>query len=278
VVGEVELARELSDGLHCLLAKDERDVGLLKGADDGGDDEVEVLFEAGTKDTEGVENADEGALSSRLVEVEAEVEGLEHEREEVREVGLELGIKCERDGLDDVDDDDLQTGVGCRRPEVADGGHNRSEMVADVLLDHGDELSKVLKVVLLQSDGTAAHDVEEGWEDLREERDDLEAERAEDVHDRIDDGSVVVAKGRVIEDDEEGGEGDRGVVLVVLRTDVGGMCRVGRVERLDVSVVRDALDDLKTMRRVSCVLEKTKERGNEPNDGKGPMLPKFPSP
>lgn len=55
---------------------------------------------------------------------------------------------------------------------------------------------------------------------------------------------MVVAERGVVEDDEEGVERDRRVVLVVRRADVGRVRRVGRVKRLDVRVVRNALDDL----------------------------------
>lgn len=160
VVGEVDLAAELRHRLHRLLAEEERYLRSFEGSDDGGDDEMEVLFEAGSEDSKGVEDLDEAVLSARLREVM--LERFEHEGEEVREVGLELGVESDCDRLDHVDDDDLETGVGRQRPEVADGGHDRSEVVSDVLLDHRDELSEVLEVVFLKSNRTCSHDAEEG--------------------------------------------------------------------------------------------------------------------
>ena len=117
-------------------------------------------------------------------------------------------------------------------------------MVPDVLLDHRDQLAKILEVVLLQPDGARPHDAQERGEDLREERDDLEAQRAEDVHDGVDDGRVVVTQGWVVEHDQKRVECNRWVVLVMRGPDVGRVRRVGRVERFDERVVRDALGDL----------------------------------
>lgn len=86
---------------------------------------------------------------------------------------------------------------------------------------------------------------------LRKECNDLESQRSEDVHDRVHDGRVVVAEGRVREDDEEGVEGDSGVVLLVRWADVRRVSRIRGVERLDESVVRDPLDDLRAKSGVS---------------------------
>jgi hypothetical protein len=81
---------------------------------------------------------------------------------------------------------------------------------------------------------------------LGQECNDLESQGSEDVHDRIDDGGVVVTERRVREDDEEGVESDGGVVLVVRGTDVGRVGGISRVERLHQRIVRDSFDDLLT--------------------------------
>ena len=164
VIGKVDLAAELRNGLHCLLAKDDGHIGLFKGANDGGDDEMQILLEARPEDSKGVQNFDEAVLPSRLAEVM--VERLEHQRQEIGEVGFELSVEGQGDGLDHVDDDDLQSGIRGGGPEIAYRRHDRREVISNVLLDHRNELSEVLEVVLLQADGASPRDVEESRQHL----------------------------------------------------------------------------------------------------------------
>ena len=123
LVRKVDFATKLRDGPDRLLAQRDGHVRAFERAHDRGDDEVQVLLEAGPKDAERVEDLDEAVVPPRLVEVL--VERLEHERQQVREVRLELGVQRERDRLNHIDDDDLEARIRGRRPEVAHGREDR---------------------------------------------------------------------------------------------------------------------------------------------------------
>lgn len=44
-------------------------------------------------------------------------------------------------------------------------------MISDVLFDHRDELTKILEVVFLKTDGTRSHNVQESGKDLTSNKD-----------------------------------------------------------------------------------------------------------
>jgi hypothetical protein len=63
-----------------------------------------------------------------------------------------------------VDDGDLEIGVGI--PEVVDEAEDVFEVVADVLLDDGDEIGELFEVDILAMGSSDADDMQKGGEDL----------------------------------------------------------------------------------------------------------------
>lgn len=165
MIREIYLSTKLRHGLHSVLPQSDGNIHLLKRSHDGGNDKMEILFEGGAKDSERMKYFGERVLSTRFEEVV--VKRFEHEGEKIGEVRLELGVECDGDTLDHVDDDHLQPRVDGGDPKVADGVHDGAKMVPNVLLDHRNELSKILEIVLLQTDGAGFHHRQESRDDLK---------------------------------------------------------------------------------------------------------------
>lgn len=99
------------------------------------------------------------------------LESVKEKGEESRKICPELDIEGGGDRFDEVDDDGLQQRAG--GPELCDYVEDRRQVNADVLLDHGDQLTEVLEVELLQSRRTYSHGTKKSRDDLGEEADAL---------------------------------------------------------------------------------------------------------
>lgn len=138
MIRKVDLPAKLAGRPQCRLAQLVRSKGIVKAADNDGEDEVEVVLDTASKDVERLENMQERIPPSfrEVFGCEVAVKGAQDLLEETGEVRLELAFDRFGDGLDEVDDGDLKVGVGV--PKVVDQAKDVFEVVANVLLDDGD--------------------------------------------------------------------------------------------------------------------------------------------
>lgn len=138
VVGEVDFPCERADGDDGRLSDLLAHVGPVEELEDGGEDEMVVLFDAQAKGSKGVQNLNQDFVPSRIREIA--VERAEHLLKDPREEGLELAFDSSGDNLDELDDDRLELRM---IPVFEDEGEDWVEEVSDVEFDDGDERSKL---------------------------------------------------------------------------------------------------------------------------------------
>ncbi|KXI54478.1 UNVERIFIED_CONTAM: hypothetical protein ACS92_01445 [Bacillus cereus] len=77
-------------------------------------------------------------------------------------------------------------------------------MRADVQLDDLDQVGQLLEVCFQQRGRTRVNHSRDTRNNFVQERNALDSQRLEDVHDRLDDGRVMGAQGRILEYAQQG--------------------------------------------------------------------------
>jgi hypothetical protein len=131
MVGKVDLATKNADRLDGVLANSGRCVGTLHDADDGGDGEVEIFLEIGSK---GSKRAQDTQLRRRSTIAQVAFKDLKHEGEKRRQMHFELPLESQSDRFDQVDYYDLKSRA--RIPEFVNEREDRRKVIANMLLDH----------------------------------------------------------------------------------------------------------------------------------------------
>ncbi len=222
MIAEANFARQVTNSKDGRSSERLRCIRPFKQFDDDRQYQMQILFDIRPEHVECLQNTQQRRLTLAR---DLAIERLKHIGQQDGQIRLELAFERFCHSFNERDDGKLDARVGV--PVLLHQLKDRLEVAANVLLDDRDEDGQLLEVEFRKTSAASTNDVEEGWNDLWQEGDTFETLCLEHVHDGLNDGVVVRRKRRILEDGDEGINGD--VLVVVVRRGTDGESKLEQI-------------------------------------------------